>query len=55
MAKKPASGPPPPGQTTAKPPSPGRPTRGKANPDLTPQTRKMLGKHYANKYHTKRG
>jgi len=36
-------------------PPPGRPGRGKANPSLTPQTRKLLGKHYANKYRTKRG
>jgi|GEM_PF-2291111 len=56
MTKTPRPPGPPPSRTdgTATPP-PGRPARGKANPSLTPQTRKLLGKHYANKYRTKRG
>jgi hypothetical protein len=51
---RPPGAPPPRKDGTATPP-PGRPARGKANPGLTPQTRKLLGKHYANKYRTKRG
>lgn len=44
--KPPASG------RSSKPPKPGERPHGAVNPRQTEQSRKLLGKHYANKYGT---